>query len=147
MGQGQETPEDELRSAGLRVTEQRARVLEIIHSRGPHLGAEEIYAAAREDDADVSLATVYRTMRALRRAGLVELRFFGPDHTHEHYEATGGPEHYHFTCKRCGRVSEFETPVIERLREDLARRNRWDIRQAFFSLEGVCADCASGAEG
>jgi Fur family ferric uptake transcriptional regulator len=141
MGRRDATPEVELRSVGLRATEKRARILEIIRRRGPHLDAEEIYAAAREEDADVSLATVYRTVRALRRAGLVEQRYFGPEHSHEHYEATGGPEHYHFTCRRCGRVFEFETPAIERLREDLARRHRWDIRRAFLTLEGVCPDC------
>jgi Fe2+ or Zn2+ uptake regulation protein len=141
-----ETPEAKLRSAGLRVTEQRARVLEIIHNRGPHLDAEEIYAAAREDDVDVSLATVYRTMRALRQAGLVELRYFGPGHNHEHYEAAGGREHYHFTCKDCGRVLEFETPALERLCEDLTRRHGWEIGKAFLSLEGRCADCRQAVD-
>jgi Fur family ferric uptake transcriptional regulator len=142
MGRRDATPQLELKSAGLRVTEQRARILEIIRRRGPHLDAEEIYAAAREADADVSLATVYRTVRALRHAGLVEQRYFGPDHAHEHYEATGGPEHYHFTCRSCGGVFEFEAPTIERLREDLTRRNGWDIRRAFFTLEGLCAECS-----
>jgi Fur family ferric uptake transcriptional regulator len=129
------------------VTEQRARVLEIVHRRGSHLDAEEIYAAAREEDADVSLATVYRTMRALRRAGLVQRPYFGPGHDHEHYEAAGGPEHYHFTCSRCGGVFEFESSAIERLLKDLRRRNHWEIRNAFFSLQGLCSECAQAAEG
>ena len=141
------TLEDRLRSAGLRVTEQRARVLEIIHRRGSHLDAEEIYAAAREEDANVSLATVYRTMRALRQAGLVELRYFGPGPDHEHYEATGRPEHYHFTCTRCGRVFEFESPAVERLLDDLTRRNHWEIQRATFTLEGWCPDCAQVGQG
>jgi Fur family ferric uptake transcriptional regulator len=122
-------------------------VLDIIHRRGTHLDAEEIYAAAREEDADVSLATVYRTVRALRRAGLVERRYFGPSHDNEHYEATGRPEHYHFTCVRCGRVLEFESPAVERLIQDLTRRNHWEIRRAIFTLEGRCPDCTKAGDG
>ncbi len=141
------TPEDRLREAGLRVTEQRARVLDILHRRGSHLDAEEIYAAARQEDANVSLATVYRTVRTLRQAGLVEHRYFGPAHDHEHYEATGRPEHYHFTCVGCGRVFEFESPPVERLLQDLARRNHWQIHGAIFTLEGRCADCLKAGEG
>ncbi|MEW6567976.1 MAG: Fur family transcriptional regulator [Chloroflexota bacterium] len=131
-----------LRRAGLRVTDQRVVVLEILRRSGEHLDAREIYAAARAQDADVSLATVYRTVRALERAGLIEQRYFGPGHGHDHYEAAGGPEHYHFTCVKCRRVFEFEAPLVVRLQSELHRQRGWHVRRAFFMIEGECADCA-----
>lgn len=136
-------PEEELRRAGLRATDQRVAVLDILRRSGEHLDAGGIYIAARARDADVSLATVYRTVRALEEAGLVELRYFGPGHARDHYEAAGGPEHYHFTCARCGRVLEFETPAIRQLRADLRTRLGWRTTRTHLSLEGVCAECAS----
>ncbi len=137
------TPVEELRRAGLRVTEQRAVVLGILRQRGEHLDAEGIYAAARAQQANLSLATVYRAIRALERAGLIEQRYFGPGHAHDHYEASGGPEHYHFTCVTCRRVFEFETPLVGRLRSELQRERGWRVQRAHLTVEGECASCAS----
>ena len=136
-------PAGELRGTGLRVTGQRVLILRIIRRSGEHLDVDEIWAAARAQDATVSLATVYRTVQALKRAGLVEQRYFGPAHARDHYEKVGGPEHYHFTCVRCGRVFEFETALSRRLRADLHARNGWKVAGAILSLEGTCAECAS----
>jgi Fur family ferric uptake transcriptional regulator len=136
----------ELRAAGLRATNQRALVLSIIRQSDGHLDAEEIYSAARAQDAGLSLATVYRTLRALRLAGLVQQRYFGPSHSHDHYEASGQSEHYHFTCVRCGQVCEFETPLVRRLSKELEGKHGWKVRHAVFLLEGLCSACASCAE-
>lgn len=137
------TPAEELRRAGLRVTEQRALVLGILRQSGEHLDAEGIYAAARAQQADVSLATVYRAIRALERAGLIEQRHFGPGQTHDHYEASGGPEHYHFACVRCHRVFEFETPLLNRLQAELQRRRGWRVDRAHLTVEGECDECTA----
>lgn len=140
------TPAEELRRAGLRVTEQRALVLEILRQSGEHLDAEGIYAAARAQQADVSLATVYRAIRALERAGLIEQRYFGPGHTHDHYEVSGGPEHYHFSCVRCRQVFEFESPLLGKLRAELQRQRGWRVERAHLTVEGECGSCASRRE-
>lgn len=137
------SPAEELRRAGLRVTEQRALVLGILRQSEEHLDAEGIYAAALAQQADVSLATVYRAIRALERAGLIEQRYFGPGHAHEHYEASGGPEHYHFACLGCQRVFEFETPLVGKLRTELQRQRGWRVHRAHLTVEGECESCAS----
>lgn len=137
------TPAEELRRAGLRVTEQRALVLGILRRSAEHLDAEGIYAAARAQRADVSLATVYRAIRALERAGLIEQRHFGPGHTHDHYEVSGSPEHYHFTCVSCHRVFEFETPLVGKLRAELQRQRGWRVKRAHLTVEGECEVCSA----
>lgn len=139
--------EIELRAAGLRVTAPRALILGILRRSGQHLDASEIHAAARRHNPGLSLATVYRTMRALRRAGLVEQRYLGPGRAQDHFEAAGSPEHYHFTCSACGRVFEFETPLVARVQADLEARLGWLVRQAIVSLEGLCQACRERAEG
>lgn len=143
MGSTVMTPQEELRRAGLRVTEQRAFVLGFLRQSGEHLNAEEIFAAARAQRANLSLATVYRAIRALERAGLIEQRYFGPGHTHDRYEASGGPEHYHFTCGSCRRVFEFETALTRRLQAQLQRQRGWRVNRAHLTVEGECGECAS----
>jgi Fe2+ or Zn2+ uptake regulation protein len=133
----------ELRAAGLRATSQRALVLEIIRGSQTHLDADEIYGLAHGQDASISLATVYRTLKALRQAGLIEKRYFGPDHAHDHYEAAGEEEHYHLSCSQCGRVQEFKTPAVRRLVDDLQHRHAWRLQRPVLLLEGLCPVCAA----
>jgi len=59
-----------LKTAGLRVTSQRSLIMDIIH-RG-HLDADEIYRQARRKDSHLSLSTVYRSLQAFKKLGLVE---------------------------------------------------------------------------
>ena len=69
---------------GLRVTNQRTLILEIIRQGKGHLDADEVYRRARKKQPNLSLSTVYRTLRMLKELGLVQEVHFGEDH--HHYE-------------------------------------------------------------
>ena len=91
---------DNVRQAlpGLRATNQRALILEIIrHGRG-HLDADEVHRLARKKQARISLSTVYRTLQTLKKAGLIDEVHFDEDH--HHYEARASAEHHHLVCCR-----------------------------------------------
>ena len=62
---------DDLRTRGVRVTPQRAIILETIAQLPGHVTAEEIYAAVQEVSPYISLATVYRTLDLLKEIGLI----------------------------------------------------------------------------
>ncbi len=47
---------------GLRITSQRALILEVIRRGQGHLDADEVYRQAREKQPRLSLSTVYRTL-------------------------------------------------------------------------------------
>jgi Fur family ferric uptake transcriptional regulator len=62
----------ELRKAGLKVTQPRMRILEILEtSSGKHMTAEDIYRELIQHHSDVGLATVYRVLTQFEAAGLV----------------------------------------------------------------------------
>ena len=61
-----------LNAPGLRVTNQRASILEIIRHVQGHLDVDEIYRRARNKQPQLSLSTVYRTLRMFKKLGLVE---------------------------------------------------------------------------
>jgi Fur family transcriptional regulator, ferric uptake regulator len=71
MGVVGKTIDDEamLRAAGLRYTNPRRIVLEILRECGGRPDAGQIFERAQARDARISLATVYRTIRALERNG------------------------------------------------------------------------------
>ena len=134
---------ERLGGAGLRITAQRLSVLKILEGTRRHLDAETIYALAREQGLKLSLATVYRTLSALKAMGLVEQRYLARDHKREYYESTDKPEHYHFTCLGCGRTVEVRTPRIRQAKEELSRELGLVFTHACVCLEGYCVSCAA----
>jgi len=133
--------EGELREAGLRVTTQRMQILRIVTESDEHLSAEDIQAMAHEQDGSVSLATTYRTLKALKDAGLVEPHYLGRNHQREHFERTRRPDHFHFKCQRCHSVFEFENDAMRALKADLQSMKGWELKQACMCFEGICHQC------
>jgi len=122
-------------------TSQRRLLFQLICEQQGHLTARELYRRAMERDATVSLATVYRTLRLFREEGIIdEMRFGGC--TCSQYEKAGAERHQHMVCKQCGRVLEFDSPLIARLVADVEREYGFKVANTSVALEGCCSDCA-----
>lgn len=126
-----------LRSTGKRATRQRQLILEALEVSQGHLDAEDIYARVRE--ARVSLATVYRTLTLLKALGLVQEHALGENHGH--FEIAPESPHYHFSCLRCHRVIEFESPQIGETIQALSENLGIEIEDAYLFLNGYCPEC------
>ena len=62
-----------LKDKGLKVTNQRLLVLEVLADhRDKHMTAEDIYELVKEDYPEIGLATIYRTVQLLREMQLVD---------------------------------------------------------------------------
>lgn len=135
-----EQAQSAFRRSGMRLTSQRRTILEVLDGSGSHLDAEEVYRRAKAHDPRISLATVYRTLGALRQMGLVQQRHLTPDDQRGYYEIAD-QQHYHFTCLRCGRVIEFDTPLIAQIQQEFVEETGVQVIQARLYLEGYCAVC------
>ncbi len=120
----------------LRWTRQRRLIASAMEGRIDHPTAEEIYHELRDRGEPVSLATVYRTLRALAREGFLrEIHGHGPDR----FDPNTAP-HYHFRCVRCGRVFDVDVPYRGEL-------DRVDVGAGFtvtsheIVWEGICPSC------
>ena len=67
---------ERLRAQGGRMTIQRRLIFSLLDSLGEHPTAEELLILAREQDPDLNLSTVYRTLRWLEAENLVSSRVF-----------------------------------------------------------------------
>ena len=142
MGSEAEMPKTNYRAlngTGMRVTNQRALILEIIRRGEGHLDADEIYRRAREKQPRLSLSTVYRTLRMFKKLGLVEELHF--DEAHHHYEAKPSAEHHHLVCRSCGKVVEFECPLSQKMKEDVVREKDFEITDIEVRMTGYCSKC------
>jgi len=126
-----------LNSAGLRMTHQRALILEII--RQGHLDADEVYHQSRERNTHLSLSTVYRTLRKLKELGLIEELHF--DEGHHHYEVKTPVEHHHLVCLSCGKIVEFKCLLSEKMKDNIGHEKGFEVTGAEVQMTGYCSKC------
>ena len=108
-------------------------------------GEQGITAAlAKERDPNISLATVYRTLKVLKEAGIVQERILDRE-GQKHYYEMAAKAHYHFTCLECDRVIEFESPLIEQASQELAQELDLEVVHTRVHLDGYCPDCRETA--
>ncbi|HJL42239.1 MAG TPA: transcriptional repressor [Myxococcales bacterium LLY-WYZ-16_1] len=145
-----ETLRDYVAKHGLKFTRQRELISEVFFKSGGHLKVEDLLERVREVDPQVSLATVYRTMKLLTECGLAEPHRFGDGHTR--YEPTEGDDehHDHIICSDCGRIVEFFNAQLEQLQEEIARSHGFRLKSHRMELYGTCQlgeDCPHLAAG
>jgi Fe2+ or Zn2+ uptake regulation protein len=133
------THERRLKAAGKRITPQRRLVLDILAQASGHLDAYDIFDRGRNQDASLSLSTVYRTLNVLKETGVVhELHL---DDEHHHYELNKKGEHSHLVCLVCGRVIEVNTSIFSETAMEAGEAHGFEIASAQVELAGYCADC------
>src|SRR5205807_10114355 len=62
----------ELISRGLRMTRQRRTILSVVETAQQHLDASQLLRRARKIDPGIDRVTVYRTLKLLKRHGLID---------------------------------------------------------------------------
>jgi Fur family ferric uptake transcriptional regulator len=128
---------DDLHRAGLKVTQPRLRILNVLEtSPRRHLTAEDVYRALVEAGEDVGLATVYRVLTQFESAGIVVRHHF--ESGQAVFELSSGGHHDHIVCNQCGRIEEFMDETIEACQRDVARRAGFAIRDHSLILYGDC---------
>lgn len=134
---------EDIRNAGLKVTQPRMRILEMFESSPTrHMGAEEIYRKLLDDGQDIGLATVYRVLTQFESAGLLTRHHF--ESGHAVYELSEQQHHDHIVCVRCGRVDEFRNEQIETLQDQIAEKAGYKVTDHVLYIYGVCAKCQDG---
>lgn len=105
---------------GMRMTEQRRVIARVLSSAQDHPDVEELHRRAVAIDDNISISTVYRTVKMLEDAGIIERHDFGDGRAR--YEQMPDEHHDHLIDLRSGRVIEFRSEEIEALQEEIARR-------------------------
>jgi len=105
---------------GMRMTEQRRVIARVLASAADHPDVEELYRRCAEVDKNISISTVYRTVKLFEDAGIIERHDFREGRAR--YEQIPEAHHDHLINLRTGEVIEFQSEEIERLQREIARR-------------------------
>ena len=123
---------------GMRMTEQRRVIARVLSGAEDHPDVEEIHRRATEIDANISIATVYRTMRLFEEAGVVERHDFQDGRAR--YEEATEDHHDHLIDLRSGEVIEFVNDEIEALQRRIAEQHGYKLVDHRLELYGVPLD-------
>ena len=104
---------------GLRLTEHRRIVLEVLGAADDHPCVREIHRRAANGHR-IGIATVYRTLNTLVEMGMVRRQVFADGKAH--YERAGRPSHPHLIDVATGTIVEIDDASLESLLEEEARR-------------------------
>lgn len=132
--------QNELKSAGLKATFPRLKILDIFRRAEPrHQSAEDVYKTLLSQDIDIGLATVYRVLTQFEQAGILTRSQF--DGTRAVFEINDGDHHDHLICTSCGSVVEFTEPEIEKRQYEIAEEHGYTLESHTMMLYGICASC------
>jgi Fur family peroxide stress response transcriptional regulator len=130
-----------LRDAGLRVTAPRLAILDALEGDWRHPGAEEIYETLSPGHPSLSLSTVYLTLEAFVRTGLIR-KVSGTD---GRLRVDGTiQDHDHAVCQACGTIFDVDRQQFPRA--DLPRRlpRGLEVRRVRVEYDVICSACRKG---
>ena len=120
---------------GLRMTDQRRVIARVLSEADDHPDAEDVHRRAMEIDANISLATVYRTVKLFEESGIIERHDFRDGRSR--FEEVPDEHHDHLIDVKTGQVVEFINEEIERLQVEIARKLGYKLVDHRLELYGV----------
>ena len=128
-----------LRKAGLKATGPRVAILDAIERNRNHPSAEEIYEELTESHPTLSLSTVYGTLGAFARAGLV--RKLSEVDGRLRVEGTKAP-HDHAICRLCGAIFDIAPDPESAPTPPAELPGGLVVLDMRVEYDVVCAECA-----
>jgi Fur family transcriptional regulator, peroxide stress response regulator len=127
----------QLKDKGVRFTPQRQAILEFLLGTKSHPTADEIYHHVKAKFPGVSLGTIYNTLNMLKDHGhLLELSYGDMSSRFD-----GNPQnHYHVVCSKCGKVVDFDRPLID-INQEAGEKTGFQILGHRLEFYGICPEC------
>lgn len=126
-----------LRTANVRATPQRIRIVEILHARHRPVSIEALVKAGK---GVFDMTTAYRSVEMLWKSGVV--RRIDLKQQHALYELAED-HHHHAVCTSCGALADVSMCITPSLDEKVRRAvgfSRVDSHALEFF--GICQNCA-----
>lgn len=134
--------EEKCTERGLKMTGQRRVIARVLSDSDDHPDVEMLYNRASAIDPNISIATVYRTVKLFEEAGITQRHDFGDGRAR--YEEASDEHHDHLIDLKSGKVIEFTNAEIERLQKEMAKKLGYKLVDHRLELFGVPLDTNSG---
>lgn len=122
----------------VRMTRQRAVILEELRGVNTHPSADELYLMVRKRLPRISLGTIYRNLEILAESG--EIRRIGSGSTLKRFDGATAP-HYHIRCVHCDRIVDVDLELKLDIDERIQRLTDFHILGHYVEFLGRCPGC------
>ena len=121
-------------SKGIKLTHQRRVIAKVLSKSDDHPDANLVFKRSSKVDSNISMATVYRTMKLFEDTNIVVVRDFGDGRSR--YEIYSNDHHDHLIDTDSGEVIEFVNDQIEELQHKVAKELGYELTGHRLELYG-----------
>ena len=126
--------EDKCIQKGVRLTEQRKLVAQVMSNSEDHPDVDELHKRINKLDPKISIATVYRTVKLFEESGIVAKHDFKRNKAR--YEQSPQEHHDHLIDINTGEIIEFVNQDIEKLQKQVAEKLGYKLVDHRLELYG-----------
>lgn len=124
-----------------RRTRSQDQILKLLKHVNREISAQDLYVELRGQGHSMGLATVYRSLDALKLDGSVQVR------TLANGESLYSPiqqDRHHLTCLQCGQSIPIDHCPVHALEEQLHQEHQFKIYYHTLEFFGLCTSCQAG---
>jgi Fur family transcriptional regulator, ferric uptake regulator len=119
-------------------TRSQDRILDLLKSLNRAISAQDIYVELRSRSESMGLATVYRSLEALKLEGAVQVRTLANG---ESLYSTVQQDKHHLTCLQCGASLAIDECPVHQLEHELNDSYQFKIFYHTLEFFGLCTNC------
>lgn len=119
-------------------TRSQDRILKLLQTLNRPISAQDIYLELRKRNQDTGLATVYRSLEALKLEGVVQGRTLPSG---ESLYSSVHQDQHHLTCLNCGMSVAIDECPVHALEKQLQQSNSFKVYYHTLEFFGLCDNC------
>lgn len=127
-----------LKNNGLRMTPQRAAILEYLANSESHPTADDIYKALTSKVPNMSNTTIYNNLKYFKKFGIINELTFGQFSSRYEWKTSF---HYHVICTSCSKICDFNYPRLKDVEQYVEQKLNFNVIRHLFEVHGICSDC------
>jgi Fur family transcriptional regulator, ferric uptake regulator len=119
-------------------TRSQERILALLKDMNRAISAQDIYIELRSRDQNMGLATIYRSLEALKLEGAIQMRTIANG---ESLYSTMQEDKHHLTCLQCGASIPISQCPVHELENQLHQSYQFKIFYHTLEFFGLCTAC------
>lgn len=127
----------------MNYSKQREQIYETLKGNVVHPSAEYIYQILKNENSDISLATVYRNLNSMAKNGRVKKIEGLEDKAHYDHNTF---EHYHFICEKCKKIFDISSQIAPEVIAKTQEATGFKIKKHDVVFQGICLECMNKQE-
>ena len=119
-------------------TRSQERIMTLLQSLKRSISAQDLYLELRNREQDMGLATIYRSLEALKLQGAVQVRTLANG---ESVYSSIKSDRHHLTCVNCGTSIVIDECPVHDLEKQLETSHTFKVYYHTLEFFGICQQC------